>query len=411
MLIVVGAAANSVGAAITFAPMPLPDDPDDDAGFVPPLPQEDRLWRHPSEMAGLRGAPAPVRRRRSTHSGLIAFLLISAVTATMTIAAVGAFTSESSRRSTELAVGPGAEILPAEVVATLGPALVQITVDGPSQSQVVTGLLVRSDGHVITAADPLRDARSLTVTLADGRSFNATLVGIDAADDLAVIDIEVAGLATPTFGDASSVNQGETVFVLSRTESDRRSWVAAATFQSTDLRIETDDGASMLGMIGSTLESIPPTPSAVLCTSDGNVIGILTSRTVATDRKATLSSVPSTLSLPRAVNAFAHSMSWTTHVVDDLIEHGRVHYAWLGVMSTDAPSGGAVMTSVVTDGPADRAGIRENDVITALGERPIKQSADLSLALRSFSADDVVAVAVLRGDQKLLLNVKLSDRT
>jgi S1-C subfamily serine protease len=80
-------------------------------------------------------------------------------------------------------------------------------------------------------------------------------------------------------------------------------------------------------------------------------------------------------------------------------------------MSTDAPSGGAVMTSVVTDGPADRAGIRENDVITALGERPIKQSADLSLALRSFSADDVVAVAVLRGDQKLLLNVKLSDRT
>jgi putative serine protease PepD len=407
----VGAAANSVGATTTFAGMPLPDDPDDDAGFIPPLPQDDRLWRHPSEMAGPRGAPTPVPRRRSPHSGLIAFLLIGAVTATMTIAALGAFTSGGSPSGTELAVGPAAEILPANVVATLGPAVVQITVDGPSQSTVVTGLLVRPDGHVITAADPLRDARSLTVTLADGRSFNATLVGIDAADDLALIDIEASGLTTPTLGDASRVGPGETVFVISRTESDRRSWVAAATFQSTDLRLETNDGSSMHGMIGSTLDSVPPTPSAVLCTSEGTVIGILTSRAAAIDRKMVLESAPSTLALPQAVNAFAHSMSWTTHVVDDLIEHGRVHYAWLGVMSTDAQDGGALVTSVVADGPADSAGIRENDVITALNDRPIKQTEDLLVALRLFSANDLVALSIVRGDQRLLLTAQLSDRT
>lgn len=406
-----GAAANSVGATTTFAHMPFHDDPDDDAGYIPPLPQEDRLWRHPSEMAGLRGAPNPLPRRRSSHSGLIAFLLIGAVTATMTIAALGAFTSGGSPSGTELAVGPAAELLPANVVATLGPAVVQITVDGPSQSTVVTGLLVRPDGHVITAADPLRDARSLTVTLADGRSFNATLVGIDAADDLALIDIEASGLTTPTLGDASRVGPGETVFVISRTESDRRSWVAAATFQSTDLRLETNDGTSMHGMIGSTLDSVPPTPSAILCTSEGNVIGILTSRAAATDRNAVLESAPSTLALPQAVNAFAHSMSWTTQVVDDLIEHGRVHYAWLGIMSTDAQGGGALVTSIVADGPADYAGIRQNDVITSLNDRPIKQSADLPLALRSFSANDVVALSIVRDDQRLVMNVKLSDRT
>ena len=167
----------------------------------------------------------------------------------------------------------------------------------------------------------------------------------------------------------------------------------------------------MHGMIGSTLDSVPPTPSAVLCTSEGTVIGILTSRAAAIDRKMVLESAPSTLALPQAVNAFAHSMSWTTHVVDDLIEHGRVHYAWLGVMSTDAQDGGALVTSVVADGPADSAGIRENDVITALNDRPIKQTEDLLVALRLFSANDLVALSIVRGDQRLLLTAQLSDRT
>lgn len=406
-----GAAANSVGATTTFAAMPFPDEPDDDAGFIPPLPQDDRLWRHPSEMAGPRAAPTPVPRLRSSHAGLIAFLLIGAVSATMVLAALGALGNDSTSTTTELAVGPAAGSLPTEIVQSLGPAIVQITVDGPSQSRVVTGLLVRSDGHVITAADPLRDARSLTVTLQDGRSFNAILVGMDAADDLAVIDIEASGLSTPKLGDARSVDQGETVFVIGRTGNDRKSWVASARLQSTDVQLVTNDGTAMHGMIGSTLDTVPPTPSAVLCTSTGNVIGILTSRASTSGRNAALTSAPSTLALPQDVNAFAHSMEWTTHVADDLIEYGRVHYAWLGVMSSDAPDGGAMMTAVVADGPAQRAGIREGDIITAVNDRTISTSADLLVSLRSFSANDVVVLTVQRGDQQLRISATLSDRT
>lgn len=405
-----GAAANSVGATTTFAFMPFPDDPDDDAGFVPPLPQDDRLWRHPSEMMGMHAAPALPARRRSSRSGLIALFLIGTVAATVAIATIGALTSGTSSPSTELAIGPAADVLADEVVASLHPVIVQIKVDGPSQSEIVTGLLIRSDGHVITAADPLRDARALTVTLADGRSFNAVVVGTDAPDDLAVIDIEASGLSTPTFGDTANIDQGDTVFVVGRTREDRRSWIAAATFQATGMRLDTNDGTSLHDMIGSTLDVTPPTSSAVLCTSSGEVIGMLTSRSVATNRAAALSSAPSTLELPQAVNLFAHSMSWTTHVADDLIASGQVHHAWLGVMSTDAPSGGAEVQSVVQNGPAAKAGVREGDIITSLNDRSIATSSELLITLRSLPANEKTSISLLRGDQRLSVNVQLSDR-
>jgi putative serine protease PepD len=391
--------------------MPFPDDPDDDAGFIPPLPQDDRLWRHPSEVDGPHSL-ASARNRRSSRSGLTAFILLLVIAIGTGIAAFGTFhSSGATHDGTAVASGPASHDLSDDVLASLSPAVVQITIDGPTVVTMTTGLMIRPDGHVITASDPLHDARSITVTLFDGRSFNATVVGTDPSDDIGVIDIEASGLTTPVVGDLSSIEQGDTVYVIGRTETDHRSWVASAVFQSSGQRIDATDGTSMHDMITSSLETTPPTPSAVLCTRAGAVIGLFTSRTSASSRTNAIISAPSTLTLPTAHTEFANSIAWATHVADDIIATGVVHRAWLGIISTDAAGGGALIQSVSANSPAEIAGLVSGDLITALGKIPVHNSSDLVVALRRFVANDSVNVEFKRSGSTSSTKVRLTDRT
>lgn len=407
-----GAAANSVGPTTTFASMPLPDDPDHDPGFVPPLPQDDRLWRHPSEMAGPNSSSAPSRQRRSSRAGLLAAVGIGLIVTTAGLVGIGVFDSSSrTHQGTNVAIGPAAESLPEPALSSLAPAVVQITVDRPAGSLIVTGLIIRSDGHVVTASDPLEGARSLTVTNTDGRAYNAIVVGTDSADDLAVLHIDGTGLPTPTFGDVSSVSQGDTVFIVSRTERATRSWIASGVFQSKGMRLDAADGSTLHDMIGSAIDALPPTDSAVLCTGAGEVIGLMTSRAAATTRAAVSDAVPSTLALPSATNSFAHSVAWIRHVADNIIDTGTVHHAWLGVMTTDSTDGGAMIEAVSLDGPAATAGLLAGDRITSLGEGNLPSSSALVVALRNHSANDYVTIGYVRGGVSATTSAKLSDRT
>ena len=412
MSIVVGAAANSVGPTTTFASMPFPDAPDNDAGFIPPLPQDDRLWRHPSELAGPHTHPSPSHRRRTSRTGVVAFVALGLILTATGLAAIGVLdTGTTSPHDTQFAIGPAAERFTDGALSSLAPSVVQIVVDRSTDSVTVTGLIIRSDGHVVTASDPLEGARSLTVTTADGRAFNATVVGVDAADDLAVIDIEGSSLPTPRFGDIESLAQGDTVFVVGRTNSDRRSWIASATFQTVGMRLDTDNGSSLHDMIGSAVEAQPPTDSAVLCTQTGEVIGLVTSRTSTTPRSIAFAAVPSTLMLPSTTNSFAHPIAWTRHVADDIIETGSVHHAWLGVMTTDAPEGGAQVASVGANSPAERAGLAPGDRITSLGELNLSTSSALVVALRHHNANDTVVIGYVRDGVSAKTKATLSDRT
>lgn len=405
-----GAAANSVGPTTTFAPMPFPDDPDDDAGFIPPLPQDDRLWRHPSEVDGPHSL-ASARNRRFSRSGLTAFILLLVIATGTGIAAFGTFHSGgSSRNGTAAASGPASHELSDDVLASLSPAVVQITIDGPTVVTMTTGLIIRPDGHVITASDPLNGARSITVTLFDGRSFNATVVGTDPSDDIAVIDIEASNLTTPVVGDLSLIERGETVYVIGHTETDRRSWVASAVFQSPGMRFDASDGTSLHDMIASSLETTPPTPSAVLCTRSGAVIGLFTSRIATSSQTNANISAPSTLTLPAAHTEFANSIAWATHVADDIIATGVVRRAWLGIISTDAAESGAFIQSVSAKSPAATAGLAPGDRITSLEKRPIRTSSDLVVALRYFKANDSVNIEFNREGSTISTTAKLTDR-
>jgi putative serine protease PepD len=363
-------------------------------------------------MAGPNSSSALSRQQRSSRAGLLAAVGIGLIVTTAGLVGIGVFDSSSrTHQVTNVAIGPAAESLPEPALSSLAPAVVQITVDRPAGSLIVTGLIIRSDGHVVTASDPLEGARSLTVTNADGRAFNAIVVGTDSADDLAVLHIDSTGLPTPTFGDVSSVSQGDTVFIVSRTERATRSWIASGVFQSKGMRLDANDGSTLHDMIGSTIDALPPTDSAVLCTKAGEVIGLMTSRAAATTRAAVSDAVSSTLLLPSATNSFAHSVTWIRHVADNIIDTGTVHHAWLGVMTTDSTDGGAMIEAVSLDGPAATAGLLAGDRITSLGEGNLPSSSALVVALRKHSANDYVTIGYVRDGVSATTSVKLSDRT
>ena len=404
-----GAAATPAGPTTTFARMPFPDEPDDDAGFIPPLPQDDRLWRHPSELAGSNTPTVRPRRRSNSRGGLLV-LLIVAVLATG-LAVVGIVTSgPSGTGGTQFAIGPAAERISEDTLRSLTRSVVQIAVDRDDDVAVVTGLIIRPDGHVVTASDPLVGARSITVVIADGRAFNATVVGLDEADDLAVIDIEGSGLPTPAFGDTTTLTEGDTLYVVGRMRSESRSWIAEATFRSSGLRLDAPDGTSMHGMIGSAVEAPPPTDATILTTKNGEVVGVVVTRP-ASARLVATASAPSTLSLPRAANAYAHSIGWTRHVADELIESGSLHHAWMGVMSIDATDGGASIQSVATGGPAESAGLKPGDRVVSVGDDRIGTSSDLIVSLRRHRAGETVRVGYVRDGAERSTSVRLSDRT
>jgi predicted metalloprotease with PDZ domain len=123
------------------------------------------------------------------------------------------------------------------------------------------------------------------------------------------------------------------------------------------------------------------------------------------------SAVPSTLALPSATNSFAHSVAWTRHVVDDIIETGSVHHRWLGVMTTDAPEGGAAIESVTRYGPADRAGLIAGDRIASLSGTNLPTSSALVVALRNHAANDTVTIGYVRNGVAATTFAKLIDRS
>jgi putative serine protease PepD len=410
----VAGAANSVRPTTTLAAMPFPDDPDDDAGFIPPLPPEDRLWRHPSELsgAGVRPNPAPMpapSRGNSSRPVLIGTIaLLIGVAATLAI--LGATGSlGSSGPGTAATASPSTDAIPPAVDGTLSTAVVRITADRSSGSVSVTGLMLRADGHLVTTADAIGDARSFTVTSSSGMALNATLVGVDTSEDIAVLDIEGTDLPIASAAATTDAAEGDTVFVIGRSTGQVRSWATSGRMTATHVRLDATDGSALYDMIEIGVASAPPTSASVLSTGDGRVLGIFTSREPANLPTVTSSVVPLPFTDPAPTLLWAIPIGEVTRIADDIIDTGAVRRPWLGVVVDDAGSMGIEIRTVATDSPAARVGLRVGDVVTSVDDNRIATTDDLVIALRAHHPGDRVTVGYQRDGAGTTTAVTLSE--
>ena len=269
-----------------------------------------------------------------------------------------------------------------------------------------SGFIVDTEGHVLTNNHVVSNADDITVTLNDKRSFKATVVGTDPETDVAVIKIEGDHLPTLPLGDSDKIRVGDWAIAIGNPLGMLRGSVTVGVISAR--------GRSDLQIFGGTpsFQDFIQTDASInfgnsggpLCDIDGDAIGINTAIN------------PSGQGI-----GFAIPINLAKHVADQLVAHGKVARAWLGVQLADLTpeiaegfgiktNSGVVISSVLKDQPAERAGLQRNDVIVEFDGQPVTDLQKFRLRVADTPVGRRAPVVVLRGGKRLTMSVTLGPR-
>ena len=392
--------------------MPDEDEPEDAPGFGPPLPQDDRLWRHPSELGS--GTPitvvtAPPNRRRTIGIG-IASGLVGAAAMLVVVFAVGGFHTKRPVRPVETIQLSAKDPAPTELAIADGvfPAVARIDATKATGTVSSTAVVFRDDGHLLTTADAVEGADSLNVQLYDGSVLPAVVVGVDRSTDVAVVKIEREQLQTAALGIDTALQLGEPTIAIECTPGKAGSPdVSVGLISALDRRVDDDSGMSMHGMIQTNVRVSTAGSGAVLVDSTGAVIGLVTRRGLDGgdgDPGATETTNPVNTKAAVLVPRYATPIGFAKSEADELITVGHVVHSWLGVESRDLSDSetdklgrtGARIDSVTPGSPAANAGLQAGDIVLGIDAKPIGSSSDLVVALRQYKPNQPVGITYER---------------
>lgn len=317
----------------------------------------------------------------------------------------------ASQQPIEVAA-PRAETLPsidvAAVAAELAPSVVTISADiesGPRRGgSVGTGIIITSDGEIVTNSHVVEGASEIRVRLAgETEPRLATLIGADPGNDLALLRIAGDGFPTVTFADSDSVAIGDEVIAIGfALDLDGAPSVTKGIVSALGRTISTSSGA-LDGLIQTDAAISSGNSGGPLVNAAGEVIGINTA--VARGSATTAASNI----------GFAISSRTTIAVVDRLREQGSDarQQGFLGVGLADRTDGGqgTVITEVQAGSPADAAGFEVGDVVIAVDGNRIAGTLGLVAAIRERDPGSEVSVTVLRNGDELELLAVLEVRT
>jgi len=268
---------------------------------------------------------------------------------------------------------------------------------------VGSGFIISRDGYIVTNHHVIDGAETVTIKMADGAEFDATIVGSDPLTDVALLDIEGEGFPTVSFGSSDALRVGEEVIavgspfglggtVTSGIISAKSRNINSGPF---DDFIQTD-AAINRGNSGGPLFNM-----------DGEVVGVNTAIYSPDGGSVGIGfSVPSDL---------------VTGIVADLRDDGQIERSWLGVQIKPVTKDvahvlglkadqGVMIEDVVADSPADSAGLQSGDVILRFGGKEIADVRDLTRGVAGEAVGTVAEVAVFRGGKEVTFDVTLAAR-
>ena len=270
-----------------------------------------------------------------------------------------------------------------------------------SQDTSGSGLIITADGYIVTNYHVVEGQKSLTVYLADGRELPAEVVGTDPRTDLAVIKIEATGLPTAKFGNSDQLRAGELAIAIGNPLGmDFSRTVTSGVVSGLNRVVDISPEASVR-LIQTDAVINPGNSGGPLVNAKGEVVGINSLKLVTSEVEGMGFAIPSTI---------------VTRVANEIMATGTVRRAQIGVTLADAAAAareyslpvdrGAYIDSV-TGAPAQKAGLKQGDVIVSMDGITVNSVSTLRALLAERSPGDKVQLKVVRGKQETTVQVTL----
>jgi S1-C subfamily serine protease len=389
-----------------------PDDEDAPEPYRSPDDQE-RIWLHPSELGSLLPPVTEAPRRpavRLSRPGrgraLIVPVLSGMVGAALSLgilALAGALDQPPARVVERVTNLPVYDLAAPEgishLAAAVAPTIVGLRATTPSGERFGSGVIFRSDGHVLTNFHLVDGATSIELSCSDGTSHPARQTGADPESDLAVLSMDDANMEPAVLGSARTLKVGQTAIVVGAPTGPQGSPSVSAGVIAGIGEVVELTGRSLYDMISTDALIGHRASGGPLVDRSGAVVGI-TTRVAGGDHGHVI------------------PIDHARRVAEELLADGRVSYPWLGVSGTDLDpwtakeygvGAGTLIRRVSPKSPAEKSGLRVQDVVTAINNRPIATLNELMMLVRRQEPGDRIELTVVRSGVKQTLKVHLTE--
>ena len=259
-----------------------------------------------------------------------------------------------------------------------------------------SGFIFTPDGFILTNSHVVHNAKRMDVTVLDGRTYQADLIGDDPDTDLAVIRINAPNLAPAHLGDAQQIRVGQLVLAIGNPYGFQYS-VTAGVVSALGRSLRSQSGRLMDAVIQTDAALNPGNSGGPLVNSRGEVIGVNTA-----------------MILSAQGICFATSIDTAKFVASRLIRDGRVSRSYIGLAGQNVPlprrivryydlpvESGILVVSFEENSPARKGGVREGDIIIGFDDHPTKGIDDLHKLLTEERIGRKSSLVIIRGTQKL----------
>ena len=328
--------------------------------------------------------------------------------------------SSGSDSSITSASASGSSLTTEQVADLVSPSVVVITTEqvvysqwswyGQSQveSGAGSGVVISSDGYILTCAHVVSGASNITVTIGD-TDYPATVVGEDDTSDVAVLKIDATDLTPATVGNSDSLAVGESVLAVGNPLGELGGTVTSGIVSALNrsVTIQGTSSTNTMSLIQMDASVSPGNSGGGLFNMNGELIGLVNAKSSSSDAEGL---------------GFAIPINDAIKVAQDLLENGYVSgRPYMGITYlavTDAQTAaqlnvnayGVYVVDVVQGGPADKAGLKTGDRIVSIDGTEIAQKDDLGTLIQQHAAGDTLSITVAREGQMQTVSLTLGEK-
>ena len=329
--------------------------------------------------------------------------------------------ASGSDSSITAASSSGSSLTTEQVADLVSPSVVVITTEQVVYSQwswygqnqvesgAGSGVIISSDGYILTCAHVVDGASTITVTIGD-KDYTATLVGEDTTSDIAVIKIVADGLTPATVGNSDSLKVGQSVMAVGNPLGELGGTVTGGMISALNrsVTIQGSSSVNTMSLIQMDASVSPGNSGGGLFNMNGELVGIVNAKSSSSDAEGL---------------GFAIPINDAIKVAQELLENGYVTgRPYLGITYlavTDAQTAsqlgvnayGVYVVEVVKGGPAEKAGLQAGDRIVSVDGTEIASKDDLGTLMQKHAAGDTLSITIAREGQMQTVNVTLGEKT